>query len=327
MNNIRNKIIVSLALLFLIRHPVYAQKDNIDLTRLKIIKIQAKIDSTVNEQNMLLDSAEVITFKIKSLSGKEQGRKEHKKLEQLLNKSISMRKREEHLNIFLDKLRSELYLLYNKLSDLISARIDSLVFAVEKNSDSDKAVSEELSALLAEKHRIDLALYRKNVKGITPVKIAPNSWDTPSSLRLKSSMLLDRAENLEKQKNELAKLAKNLKQEMKIRQRITELSIDLTLFDENEERTLSQKPLLSGTRALNSELSYDNKNPDLKQITLFEDSPLKLNKLSTSPKSLKKFIKDMENYINKITKIQDSLKTEAHHFNQLAEKRKQNAGK
>jgi len=296
-----------------------AQQTDINAERIKIKSISTKIDSLTGLKNVLSDSADLLSIKIKSLTSREPGRKEHNQLEKLMRKSHELSKQEENINNEIKLLSTKLIREREIFTVLLQNRIDSLIVKLEKSDDEKKPeITWQISSLIAEKHALNSVNFKSDIRKIPAVKILPRPWDSPAGLRLKSSMLLDRSEKLQEQAKDIRKLIKELERERKVRERVSELTKDLALFDENEER------VLSGTGAINQNtgtLDYNGeelKSRDAASVKITEDAPIPSGSIPSSPVKLKTFIKEMKLYVKRISAVSDSLKQSADNFEKLA---------
>ena len=296
-----------------------AQAVDLNTERIKIKSISTQIDSLSGVKNILSDSADLLSIKIKSLTSREPGRKEHNQLEKLLRKSHQLTIREEKVNNKIKLLSGRLVRDRGILAALLQSSINLLMKKTEEAAPQNKAkITEQISSLLAEKHALNSSYFKTDFRKLQEIKISPRPWDSPAALRLKSSMLLDRSDKLKNQAEDITRLIREFENERKVRERISELNKDLALFNENEERILTGSGKISPeTSSLDS---YENniKSREASAVKINEDSPLPFSSIPSSPVELKTFIKEMKLYVKRISEVSDSLQQSADNFEKLA---------
>jgi len=298
-----------------------AQNMPIEQSRREIAAASAGIDSLIHTRQMLADSAAILAFEIRSLTGAAQGRKEHRRLENLLAVSKEITGRDRAVEQELARRNTRLAKLNSAHSALLGKAVDSLISAAAGASVSaQKDLAKQAAALTKEKHSIDLLTYREDMDIVAPAHIEARQWDTPASLRRKSSMLTDRALSLNRQKKRLNKLIHELENEQRVRDRLNEFSIDMALFNENEEHSIS-----SVQTHIQAQETYDSNSEKLRGsenvLPLSEDISRTMPGDTGSAGNLQEFIHSIKSHAVSIGSAADSLHMRARVLLNIAVKR------
>jgi chromosome segregation ATPase len=207
-------------------------ENNLQETETVLLSLSQRRTDLNNQANHL--ALEISTLK----NQKDTGYFQRQRLESLLKSSQELTREIELLDkdIFANnqKLQSQCEQLIQKYDDQIKTLITQL-----KSKKLDKSVKKEFAfqlGVVKEKRELVQARIELGIQEIVELnQMALETDENPRQMREKAEWLLDQEKKLRKNAKELERIAKNLKDEIEIREKMVELEQDLTIFSHRDE--------------------------------------------------------------------------------------------
>ncbi len=287
------------------------------LDSLRTERMQARLERDSLQQR--IDSLAVVIYEYKSL--KSQGYLEKRKLKNFLRESVQLSDQIQEVQLKSNHLDEQISSLSDRLLLHYDRKIDSLIQHDSREPEWARRVSE-----LQQKRRY----LQKWLEPDQPVEsnydIDILETDTPEEIDLKVLFYRDQARRLVEQADQMNDQIDRIRQENRIRQRMSDLVDDVTLFAQNDESIVVENPPERITTEYAGPIGHpedsfresgENKIWDQSLIAEPAGTPELQN---MAPQELDRYIRILEDQEQRYSRLADSLRQMADKYEKEAEK-------
>jgi hypothetical protein len=201
------------------------------------LSIEKSLDSLQTNRSRLIKDGETVAAQLDMLRTQELlSPKEHRQMEKLLQKSQALNSQMENTNRAIASLKQR----YDETVEMIVERCGAQLSEINGRLESSDTVQKSL--LLA---RMQTLLKAKELwesklsspKSVVPqtINLALQPWNNRQEIRLKGDILMDEVEAIQQEIRSVEKRIKSLNEERQLRQNVSEMSRELSLFNERDE--------------------------------------------------------------------------------------------
>ncbi|MBD3376429.1 hypothetical protein GF406_15445 [candidate division KSB1 bacterium] len=279
--------------------------------------MQARLERDSLQQR--IDSLAVVIYEYKSL--KSQGYFEKRKLQNYLRESIQLSDQLQDVQLKTNHLDERI----SKLSDRLLLRYDRQIDSLMQHPSHEAEWVQEISELQQKRQQLQKWLEPDQpVQSVYDIEILET--DTPEEIDLKVSFYRDQAQRLVEQAGQMNEQIDRIRQENRIRQRMSDLVDDVTLFAQNDESIVVENP----PERVTTEYAGPIGNPDdsfreSDENKIFDQSlnaePARTPDIQNmAPQELDRYIRILENQEQRYSRLADSLRQMADKYEKEAEK-------
>jgi hypothetical protein len=280
-------------------------------------RMQARLERDSLQQR--IDSLAVVIYDYKSVE--RQGYFEKRKLQNYLRESLQLSDQLQDVQLKMNHLGEQISKLSNRLLLRYDRQIDSLM----QHASHEAEWVQEISELQQKRQQLQKWLEPDQpVHSVYDIEILET--DTPEEIDLKVSFYRDQARRLLEQADQMNEQIDRIRQENRIRQRMSDLVDDVTLFAQNDESIVVENPPERITTEYAGPIgnpddsfreSGENKTFDQSLITEPASTPDIQN---MAPQELDRYIRILENQEQRYSRLADSLRQMADKYEKEAEK-------
>jgi hypothetical protein len=296
-----------------------------------VLITESSLDSLNQCRLGIINESDIVVQEIKTFQTKPRlDRKEHHDLEKALQKSQNLEKQ-----IRENKSRFDiLFPIYQKdlkrLIGLFQSSLEQLIGQIDNESDenSKTALLLRFQELDRKKQYWESKLTPIRLTRYEDVQMTQHPWDSAQDLRLKGNLLLDREESLRSNTASIDQQIRSYRREQTIRRKAESFSMEMALFNENEERLGRQTEIGADDKSTyNTESTWD---PGLEsgtpvyygsselyfgnEITSDTHDPALIKKVPRTVEEIAEAILRLEEYRFQLNRTADSLHLKAEWF-------------
>lgn len=277
-----------------------------------------RIDSLSQEYDILKDSLDARARRISGIKDKAPlSPAEHARLQEMM-RDLDQFTALAEVDSQLKKSNRQRHDILRQLIALSTRKLDMLLTKSE-NGNQDRQQLDRTRELVEKRYGWELQLvgYDHEQQAVPQQQVAADSTDTRRTLMLKGDLLMDWRDRLAKEDSIAAARITALNNELAVRTRVAEVSQDISLFNEHDER-LNRTGNEAG-RFNNVSETVDTKEMEREVLFrhttdyLFQDNPLASPLPSTIP-GIQARIKQIQQYRRLIAARADSLQNRADWF-------------
>ncbi|MFQ5751532.1 MAG: hypothetical protein ACE5HI_05995 [bacterium] len=218
---------------------LFSQESSLDYFEQAFAQIDSNIAHRNAQRTALTRKVQAYAEQIQELKTKEQlNYFQHQRLESLLKDSQDLSNQIESIDSELRALNKKFRTSGNKLISLYESEIKQSLKNLEKKNISSKlrqTYFQKIASLRTKKERVQQKIGRIEFKEFTLSKLQIEPDDSPKQIEQKADLLKDQEDKLRRFASQLNKQTRQLKREMEIRNRMSDLVTDLAVFDQQEE--------------------------------------------------------------------------------------------
>ena len=266
-----------------------------------------------------IDSLAVVIYEYKSLQS--QGYFEKRKLQNYLSESVQLSDQIQEVQLKSNHLDEQISSLSDRLLLHYDRKIDSLIQHDSREAEWARKISE----LQQKRQHLQKWLQPdRSVESVYDIEILET--DTPEEIDLKVLFYRDQARRLVEQADQMNEQIDRIRQENRIRQRMSDLVEDVTLFAQNDESIVVENPPERMTTEYAGLIGHPDdsfwesgENKILDQSLIAE--PASTPELQNmAPQELDRYIRILENQEQRYSRLADSLRQMADKYEKEAEK-------
>ncbi len=298
-------------------------------TRAQTLTVENRLDSLRSERmethlkrdslQHQMDSLAVVIYEYKSV--KNQGYFEKRKLQQYLRESVQLSDQLQNVQLKASHLDEQIAIQSERLLLYYDRKIDSLMQHVSQESEWTRKIAE----LQQKRQRLEKWLEPdKAIESVYDIEVSET--DTPEEIDLKVSFYRDQAQRLVVQAQQMNEQINRVRQENRIRQRMSDLVDDVTLFAQNDELVVVENP----PKRTTIEYAGPIGNPEdalrgseekaVPEQSLITEPTIYPDIKSMAPQKLEHYIRVLENQEQRYSRLADSLRQMAEKYEKEAEK-------
>ncbi len=295
---------------------------------------KAKVDSTRSIRLILMNEADIIARKIDlEQSQRTRSQSGHHQLEKQLQKSQELETRVKAAEDSIQAVSSRYFSAVRVLIQGYQDEINSLMAMAESDDGNREEKLSRVQALLEKKGSWEEQLSPEPGMTQTVFEVDAYPWDSPADLQMKGDLMLDQEDALRGEITKIDSRLHSLRDEERVRRKMTELAQEMDLFDEKEElmgKSLQMEASAYSSQTDGSNMSTESRAIDSRRTRLMDlaGSPLG-DVLSSDYSSGSRNLPELQNGIKQLTWIRsvllnraDSLHTRADWFFDLSGKSK-----
>jgi hypothetical protein len=204
-----------------------------------VLTTENSLDSLKRYRLSIINESDIVVQEIKLFQARPRlDRKEHHDLEKALQKSQNLEKQIRENKSRFDILFPVYQQDLKRLVGMVQSSLEQLIVQIEnENDESSKTVLLlRFQELDRKKQYWESKLSPIKLTRYQDIRLEQHPWDSAQDLRLKGNLLLDREEALRNNASSIDQQIRSYRREQTIRRKAESFSMELALFNENEER-------------------------------------------------------------------------------------------
>jgi hypothetical protein len=306
---------------------LYSQQPDINSLQQQEQQLSAQIESLQIEKSSFLHQSDSLAVMIGQLKSKQDlNIFQRRRLEQLLKSSQELDQNITEIDQKINKLDRDHQATLGELISWYDGQIAKMVDSGQGKKLSQSQV-EQLSEWNLERNE-----YLKKVKQNQihlplnkPIEI--DQSDSYQTIKLKADLVKDQEDKARKQLTLVDKRVKELKHELKLRNRMNELIADTYLMDQPTEKFLPQNQPRGANENATFSGTDKSRAPSSMTFDVVDNLLLKNDISAISNLDLESYIRNLQQMKVRLNQSADSLGLVADQFYQTAEKKRQDENK
>ena len=332
--NLEKTMIKNIIILLILSVNCFAATQQADeqLLRQQEQDLASQMQAAVAEKSKLIRQGDSLAALIQELKQKKSlSIFQRQRLEDLLRSSQQLEQQIFEIDQKIVGLNKQHQSLLKQLVAYYDREIDELV-ARQKNEilppARQKVLYQSLTSLKADRDRYLKKIKPDLINVSMQGQIRIEATDSYQAIKQKADLLKDQEDKIRRQMNAVEKKVADLKNELKLRNRLNELISDTYLLDKPNETLIRRPAQLDATRE--SEQTFNTlKNSELQNMSLSDISNFlittEVNEISHL--DLEYYIKDLNQVKTMLKRSADSLAVAADKFYQAAEQKRKEVHK
>lgn len=332
MNSHINKYLFGIFFILLLLFAKISAQNDIAVLESQLEQKMTLLQKFQQEQQSIVNLSDSLASQIMEM--KKQGALnyfERNKLEKFLQQAQSAAERREQNIIEQKAIQEGMVILTTKLDLRYVTAIDSLMQMIEQSLQKDTKSRYETSSII--NHYRSRRTQLQDMAGLandnqTSIDLRPHVNDMPDEIEVRASFLRDRVDKWRRRADQANLRITQMRQEITLRKKMTELLDDVRLFDHQDEAVSVTKKTIKDAISI-GETTKDFGGP-ARDATLVIDiaspmeSLLKIDVRSVPIEEAGMYLQQLEKERLKLLFQADSLEHLANEYDQQAQKLRQN---
>lgn len=328
------KYILKIIIFFLFAFPLLAQEEYIHLEN-EISALEAKVEELKSRQATLNSEINELAQQISDLKQKENlNIFQRRRLEGYLKSSQKLILQIENLNAQLISTGRDISTKRKQLINLYELRLEEIINQLNDKNKSElqkKYLADTLTLIKQKREQVQAKIDLEIQTPINMNEISQENGYTYEDYKEKADWMKDQEEKFRKNGEEIDRIVNNLQAEIEIREKMSELEQDISLFSHRDEPLAHEKTSTSG-RAITGEKNevdflgnaylQDALNSRSSLLPLFPNLSVSKDISNLSNLDIQDFIKELQKRKKQLISSADSLNLKAKEYYHKAEQAK-----